>query len=142
MENHRSSNSPDRNGSRLDKCSLGEYVRLGQASAYIPADVLCKFQKAIDVLEGRLVKELNHGERKFVDMIILLGNEYLVSDILGGKYEDSLWTPELRKSVQRHKNKMVGHHFEDVRKTYRELRRKLFAQMKDLLPTFHLEPNA
>ncbi len=131
----RSNTSSTKSDPQLDLFSIGGVVALKQAVAFIPENAhnIERFDEVIDLLEGREVKDLTPEERKFVELVITMGNKYLVITLYAGGFSDSLWSDSLQKSVARYSRKILCEPTQNVRKQGREFRRYWFQKIRELI---------
>lgn len=123
MPELRSRLSSDREGPVLSLVLIEEKVELQQALQYIPSETRKQLQESVCLVDGKDIKDLTIDERKLVEIIVTMGNDYLISAILCGEYRNKLWTPDLRTAVVSHQKKVMYQSLECIRNENREHRR-------------------
>lgn len=88
---------------------LGHRVDVMKMTQHIPADVLVDFYDTLKALDGMNVRNLDLDQSKLVEMVVDLGNECLISDVLRHpeKYEGMVLGPELQRIYIRRESKQL-----------------------------------
>ena len=119
----------------LDIFTFGAEVRLMVVKEYIPLSVFQIFEPVLRKMEGKNVANLSSEEKKLVQMIVALGNDYLYVEVLWGKFKTYMKTPQLEMAAKRYQqrgNSNAKATDEALQKKGREARRARFAELQKI----------